>query len=291
MASFTSLVSKIADRLNLTSPASLVRIGEEVNERYREVCSGVGLQGSVRTTATAQATVGSRYLTFTCEKVFDIFNQFGRSVTSITRSGSTATVVTAIAHGYQTGTVVEIMGAVQTEYNGIFTITVVDTTTFTYTVTGTPTTPATGTITVQTQQIQWILTERSFDELRYMPLGTDPPQNWAVQLMGASTVTVFVDSTPASAYILNADVEMNITDLSGSQIPAFPQDFHDILLKGGLADELYKMEKYDLSDVQEKRFEKRLGELRLFIARSGGLDVYQGKMLPALYPGAVRLVS
>jgi hypothetical protein len=152
-------------------------------------------------------------------------------------------------------------------------------------------TPATGTITVETQQIQRILNERSFDEIRYMPLQPDPPQNWAVQLMGASTVTLFLDSTPSTAYNLNADVEVNITDLSGTNEPAFGQDFHDILIKGGLADELYKMEKYDLSDVQEKRFEKRLGELRLFIAKSGGLDFYQGKMLPSLYPGGVRLVG
>ncbi len=283
---FTEVVAKIADRLNLTSPASLVRIGEEVNERYREVLSGVGLQGSVRTTASATVTVGSRYLTFTCEKIFDIFDQSGRNVTSINRSGSTATVITDIPHGYQTGVVVTIAGALQTEYNGVFQITVVDATTFTVTVSGAPVTPATGTITVETQQTQNILGERSFDELRYMALSTsDPAQNWAVQNMGASTVTVFLDSAPSAAYVLNADVEMNITDLSGSQIPAFSQDFHDILIKGGLADELYKMEKYDLSDVQEKRYEKRLGELRLFIAKSGGLEIYQGKMLPGLYPG------
>ncbi len=287
---FTEIVAKIADRLNLTSAAALTRIGEEVNERYREVLSGVGLQGSVRTTASATATVGSRYLTFTCEKIFAMFDQSGRAVTSITRSGSTATVITALAHGYQTGTAILIEGALQTEYNGAFSITVVDATTFTITVSGAPVTPATGTITVQMQQIQNILNERSFDEIRYMPLGSDPPQNWAVQNMGASTVTAFLDSIAASAYILNADVEMNITDLSGSQIPAFSQDFHDILIQGGIADELYKMEKYDLSEVREGKFEKRLGELRLFIAKSGGLEIYQGKMLPGLYPG-IRLVS
>lgn len=288
---FTQIVAKIADRLNLTSAAALTRIGEEVNERYREVVSGVGLQGSVRTTASATATVGSRYLTFTCSKIFDVLDQFGRSVTSITRSGSTATVTTSIAHGYSTGTVVVLAGALQSEYNGVFSITVTSTTEFTVTVAGTPVTPATGTITVETQQVQRILNERSFDEIRYMPLQPDPPQNWAVQLMGASTVTVFLDSTPSTAYLLNADVEVNIADLAGSNVPAFSQDFHDILIKGGLADELYKMEKYDQSEVQEKRFEKRLGELRLFIAKSGGLEIYQGKMLPSLYPGGVRLVS
>lgn len=70
-----------------------------------------------------------------------------RTVASITRSGATATA-TVTAHGYTTGQFVNTQGATQTEYNGKFTITVVDANTFTYPVTGTPATPATGTITV-----------------------------------------------------------------------------------------------------------------------------------------------
>jgi hypothetical protein len=69
-----------------------------------------------------------------------------RSVSSITRSGSVATVTTAAAHGYASDQSVAISGAVETQYNGTFTITVTGTDTFTYAVTGTPTTPATGTI-------------------------------------------------------------------------------------------------------------------------------------------------
>lgn len=64
---------------------------------------------------------------------------------TITRSGSTATIVTSIAHGLLTGGTVLISGATQTEYNGLFTVTVLDTTTYTVTVAGTPATPATGT--------------------------------------------------------------------------------------------------------------------------------------------------
>jgi hypothetical protein len=68
------------------------------------------------------------------------------AVTSLTRSGGTATCTTASAHGYTTGDTVEIRGAVETEYNGLFTITVTGAATFTYAVTGTPASPATGTI-------------------------------------------------------------------------------------------------------------------------------------------------
>lgn len=68
------------------------------------------------------------------------------TVSSITRSGTTATVTTGSAHGYTTGNSVQITGADQTEYCGIKTITVTGASTFTYTVSGTPTTPATGTL-------------------------------------------------------------------------------------------------------------------------------------------------
>ena len=63
--------------------------------------------------------------------------------TSITRSGSTVTV-SQTAHGMSTNDVVRVAGANQSEYNGIFTVTVSDANTYTYTITGTPATPATG---------------------------------------------------------------------------------------------------------------------------------------------------
>lgn len=287
---FDAIVATICDRLNLTSAAATTRVGGFVNERYKEVCSGIGMQPSIRTTVSATTTVGNRSLAFTCGKIFNVLDQQGRSVTSITRVLQVATVTTSAAHGYSTGAAVVIAGAVQTEYNGVFTVTVLSTTTFSITVTGSPATPATGTITVETQQIQRILNERSYDEIRYMPVQPDPPQNWAVQLMGATTVTIFLDSQPTTAYILNADAEVNLTTLSGSQVPAFSQDFHDILVRGGLADELYKMEKYAMSDVQEKKFEKRMGELRLYIGKSNSMDLFQGKMAINNFPGSNRLV-
>lgn len=68
------------------------------------------------------------------------------SVTSITRSGTTATV-TRTNHGYETEDYVTIAGANQSAYNVKAQITVLTANTFTYTVSGSPDTPATGTIT------------------------------------------------------------------------------------------------------------------------------------------------
>lgn len=69
------------------------------------------------------------------------------SITSITRSGYTATV-TQTAHGLAVGDEVLIQGAAQLDYNGLQTVATVPTAnTYTYTVQGTPVTPATGTLT------------------------------------------------------------------------------------------------------------------------------------------------
>jgi hypothetical protein len=73
-----------------------------------------------------------------------------QSVSSITRSGTVATVTTGSAHTYYKNQIVTISGAVQTDYNITVRILSVPTsTTFTYTVANSPTTPATGTILVK----------------------------------------------------------------------------------------------------------------------------------------------
>lgn len=76
------------------------------------------------------------------------------TISSITRSGTTATVTTSEAHGYSNHWYVNIAGSDQSDYNGSKEITSVpSTTTFTFTVDEDATTPATGTMTVQRQNI------------------------------------------------------------------------------------------------------------------------------------------
>lgn len=68
------------------------------------------------------------------------------SVTSINRAANIATVITSTDHNLSDCMTVTISGATETEYNGIFRIIVINSTTFAYVVSGTPSTPATGTI-------------------------------------------------------------------------------------------------------------------------------------------------
>lgn len=68
-----------------------------------------------------------------------------QNITSLTRVGQTATAVFASGHGLSSGLTATISGAVETDYNGTFVITVTAADELEYTITGTPTTPATGT--------------------------------------------------------------------------------------------------------------------------------------------------
>lgn len=122
------------------------------------------------------------------------------------------------------------------------------------------------------------LDEVLYDELLNTVPGTDPAQAFAIYKMGASSVTIFLDVAPASIYALTADVLQNQPTLSGAMIPAFAEDFHDILTYGPKAIELKKKGRAQEAEIEEAMFDKRMGELRLYQAKSAYLAIYQGKM-------------
>jgi hypothetical protein len=126
------------------------------------------------------------------------------------------------------------------------------------------------------------LTELTLGMLRNLIFTTQPAQHYAVYRMGSDRVTIMLDSTTTSAYQLNADVIADKAQLNGSDVPTFANAYHDVLIYGAMATELDKMEKPDLAQVQENRFDQRLSELRLFIAKSAYKDIYQGRTGPGV---------
>lgn len=85
-----------------------------------------------------------------------LVNGYNSKSITITRSGTTATATCATAHGFAAdGVKVQISGATEPEYNGIFLISNVSTLTFDFTVAGSPATPATGTITAKMPGLGW----------------------------------------------------------------------------------------------------------------------------------------
>jgi type IV pilus assembly protein PilY1 len=72
------------------------------------------------------------------------------AISSLTRSGTTATATVPSTAALSTGDYVTIAGATQPEYNGVFAITIIDATHFSYVISGAPVTPATGAKTFTT---------------------------------------------------------------------------------------------------------------------------------------------
>jgi hypothetical protein len=123
-----------------------------------------------------------------------------RTVTSLTRVGTTATAVTSAPHTFLTGDYVEIIGAAQNGYNTTnVPITVIDSITFTYTVTdNTLTTPATGTIIVKSN----ILTKKPLvyvDKDKYIKSYSEDVENAT-----AATFTTprYVSRKPNNSFII-----------------------------------------------------------------------------------------
>lgn len=111
-------------------------------------------------------------------------------ITSITRSGSLATVTISRAHGYSNTSqwTAFITGADQAEYNGQFTVEATSSTTFTYTVSGSPATPAT-----TSTALYW-----SYAQLR----GPNAYMQGTVTSYSGTTLVVDVDTAvgPASTW-------------------------------------------------------------------------------------------
>ena len=137
--------------LATTGTLTINVIGSDGNFSYRTAGATVNVVvAPVTTTITAvdvdttTAIPNARVFLISSTNV-NYFNE--TPVTSITRSGTTATVThTGSTVSITTGDLIFIEGADQVEYNGTFSADTGGATTYTYTVTGTPTTPATGTI-------------------------------------------------------------------------------------------------------------------------------------------------
>jgi hypothetical protein len=122
-----------------------------------------------------------------------------------------------------------------------------------------------------------ILDHVSVDELKQGSIGTAAPNKFAIYRMNAGSVEILMDTIPQAALTLYADGHETASTLSGAQEPGFSESFHDILIEGVLADEYRKLEKLPLAAASEAVYERRLGELRMWIAKSAFQDIYQGK--------------
>lgn len=125
-----------------------------------------------------------------------------------------------------------------------------------------------------------VLMEWSLNQIRQQ----DPPvqvvgtsTNYAVENMVNNLITLRLYPQPTVSYDLQADCLLAGIDMvDDTDEPAIPTDFHDVLVHGVLYDELMKMEKMNpLALKEEAKFEKRLSDIRYFVAKSAWLRLSQ----------------
>lgn len=83
---FTEIATEVQEDLNITAATSITRIGREINIRYRDVCSSLGLKTSKFGSTTLPSVASTNLLTFTG------LNMITRVVNLTAGSGITATV-------------------------------------------------------------------------------------------------------------------------------------------------------------------------------------------------------
>ncbi len=124
-----------------TNPATLLYAGSFANDRWQHINFSTAGGNFLVACNGADATMlydGTAWYKMATTAT-------AQTISSLTSSGTTATVTTSSAHGLVTDNRVVISGATETPYNGTFRITVTGSTTFTYTMASSTTSPATGT--------------------------------------------------------------------------------------------------------------------------------------------------
>jgi hypothetical protein len=127
------------------------------------------------------------------------------------------------------------------------------------------------------------LVETSVDTLRNEQPGTGQPTRYAIQSVTGTSVTILIDTLPQVTYSLQADGTATLSDLTGSDVPAIPESYHDILTFSVIAEELLKKEKVALAreyasgdENRPGRAEKLLAALRFQLADSHSYATRQG---------------
>ena len=142
-----------------------------------------------------------------------LIDGFGdQTPTSITRVGTTATMILPNAHGFTRTGVFNISGCDQADYNGEFRVTVVNSTTVTFTVANSPVTPATGTIVCRQDDAGWT-----------MPF-TDTNKAVFKQGVASNGLYLNVDDTLSTAAKVRGYEAMTAVDTGTAPFPTVAQE-------------------------------------------------------------------
>lgn len=140
-------------------------------------------------------------------------------------------------------------------------------------------------ITIPAQNM--MLDERTVEQLRtYDPDISENgiPRYYAVRKVNATTLELMLYPEPDAIYAVTIDGILTGTDLTADgDIAGLPEDFHDILIYGALADEYPHLKDTDMSVYFETKFDERVKDLRYYMAKSAWLRRTEPGRDPWLY--------
>lgn len=130
-----------------------------------------------------------------------------------------------------------------------------------------------------------VLPEISMEEMRRRGSTNTTPQCYAVLSEGANTVTIQLDCVAQTTFTLYADGTAQAGTLSGTMVPAFDEDFHEILIEAVLVDEYRKLEKPGLAQVSKQLYDEYISALRMHLQKSAYADITIKKSNPWPFVG------
>ena len=136
-----------------------------------------------------------------------------RAVSTLTSSGTTATLTTTEPHGGINGEELLIVGVVEAGYNGNQTVTVTGARTFTYTVAAGLTTPATGTIVAHP------INGCRVSKLVFQPIGTNTASAARAFLNNGQTAATPANNTYIDDVTLAASTLSEVGTMASTDMP------------------------------------------------------------------------
>lgn len=185
------------------------------------------------------------------------------AVSSLTSSGTTATVTTSSAHNFVAGDVIRVLGATPDDYNGTITIDTAPTsTTFTYTVSSGLTTPATGTIVVRpTYESQdlyqlnyntWLTQHKKEDDQRE-PTDYQPPE----YVVRARDNSIIISPSPDKAYVIRYDAYAYPTKLvNHDDVTEIPDEFEQLIVDRAMYYAYRFRDNYEMVNESKDKFKR-----------------------------------
>lgn len=117
------------------------------------------------------------------------------------------------------------------------------------------------------------------DEMLNERIRSQSPSKYSVFTTAPNSIVIKINmvQTSGTPLVLFAHGLADASNLSGTASPAFPASYHDILIHGVEADEYKRKRQTQESADSEQKFENRLSDLRMFIAKSAYQDLHRGK--------------